>query len=85
MTMKIHPKTVQMQATTKKVKSLILKENSLTLKFITSKLGMSSGTVNKFIHQYLKLKKMFKPKVHLLFKHILPKEKLIVEKYMKRA
>ena len=46
---------------------------------------MSSGTVSKMIHQDLKLRKMFKPKVNLLLlKHIL-KEKLIVENYMENT
>ncbi|GFU31922.1 hypothetical protein TNCV_1111711 [Trichonephila clavipes] len=45
MTPKLHPKTGQTQETIKKVKFLILKENSPTEKrFIASKLGMSSGT-----------------------------------------
>ena len=50
------------------MKSLTLKENPRTQKFIASKLGMSSGTVSKIIYQDLKLEKMFKPKVHLLLK-----------------
>ncbi|GFV96413.1 hypothetical protein TNCV_2869901 [Trichonephila clavipes] len=44
MTMKLHPKTVQTHATIKKVKSLILKENPPTKRFIALKLGMSFGT-----------------------------------------
>ncbi|GFT67559.1 hypothetical protein TNCV_2361521 [Trichonephila clavipes] len=46
MTTKLHPKTVQTQATIKKVKFLTLKENPLTQRFIASKLGISSGTQN---------------------------------------
>ncbi|GFU83421.1 retrovirus-related Pol polyprotein from transposon opus [Trichonephila clavipes] len=69
MTTKHHPKTVGTQTTTKKVKSAILKENPLTQSCIASKLGMSLSTLIK--HKYLKLKMMFKPKVHLLLpKHI---------------
>ena len=40
MTTKTHPKTVRMQATIKKVASLIPKENPLTNKFIAPKLGL---------------------------------------------
>ncbi|GFX44274.1 hypothetical protein TNCV_4376621 [Trichonephila clavipes] len=43
MTTKRHLKTVGTQATVKKVKSLILKENLLTQRFIASKLGTSSS------------------------------------------
>ncbi|GFT25171.1 hypothetical protein TNCV_180561 [Trichonephila clavipes] len=43
---KKQPKTVRMQTTIKKVKSLILKENPLAQKFYASKLGMFSGTQN---------------------------------------
>ncbi|GFU65219.1 hypothetical protein TNCV_2134241 [Trichonephila clavipes] len=49
MTMKPHPKTVQTQATIKKVRNLILKGNSLIQRFIASKLGMSSSfDIDKF-------------------------------------
>ena len=85
MTAKPHPKTVRTQVNIKKVKSLILKENSLTQRSIASKLGMSSGTVMKIIHKDLKLKKMFKPKVHLLLPRHIRKEKQIVENYMKNT
>ncbi|GFS47152.1 hypothetical protein TNCV_2053281 [Trichonephila clavipes] len=64
MTSKPQPKIVRMQ--TRKMESLILKENFLTHRFIASKLEMSSGTVSKMIHKDLKLKKMLKLKVHLL-------------------
>ncbi|GFU88649.1 hypothetical protein TNCV_4443261 [Trichonephila clavipes] len=47
--MKLHPKTIQTQPTTKKVKSLVLKENPPTERFIASKLGMSPETVIKII------------------------------------
>ncbi|GFV72205.1 transposable element Tcb2 transposase [Trichonephila clavipes] len=43
MTTKPHPKTVRMQTTIKKVKSLILKKNPPTQRFLASKAGMSSG------------------------------------------
>ncbi|GFT82657.1 hypothetical protein TNCV_1634311 [Trichonephila clavipes] len=43
MTTKPHPMTIGRQATVKKVKSLILKENLLTQRFITSKLRISSA------------------------------------------
>ncbi|GFW21540.1 hypothetical protein TNCV_1533631 [Trichonephila clavipes] len=66
MNTKLPPETVRMQATIKKVKPLILKENSLTQRFIASKPRMSFGTVSKIIDKDLKLKKVFKPKVHLL-------------------
>ncbi|GFW54357.1 hypothetical protein TNCV_3703171 [Trichonephila clavipes] len=66
MTTKPHPKTVRTQATIKKVKSLILKENTQTQKFITSELGIPSGTVSKIIHNDFKLKKLFNSKVDLL-------------------
>ncbi|GFW33860.1 hypothetical protein TNCV_3589451 [Trichonephila clavipes] len=46
MTMKSHAKTVGTQATIKKVKSQILKENLPTQRFIALKLGMSSDSVN---------------------------------------
>ncbi|GFW29608.1 hypothetical protein TNCV_3934761 [Trichonephila clavipes] len=45
---KPHPTIVQTQATIKKVKSLILKENPPTPRLLASKLGMSFGTdINK--------------------------------------
>ncbi|GFX20016.1 hypothetical protein TNCV_1435761 [Trichonephila clavipes] len=66
MTAEPHPMTVRKQATVKKVKSLILKENPLIQKLIAANLGTSSGTVNEIIRKDLKLKKMFKPQVHLL-------------------
>ncbi|GFY18179.1 hypothetical protein TNCV_2045851 [Trichonephila clavipes] len=47
--MSLHPKTILTQATNKKVKSFILKENSTSERFIAWKLGMSSGTVSKII------------------------------------
>ncbi|GFU73375.1 hypothetical protein TNCV_332441 [Trichonephila clavipes] len=46
MTTKLHPKTFQTQEAIKKLKSLILKENRLTQRFIASRLGMYSGTVS---------------------------------------
>ncbi|GFW42410.1 hypothetical protein TNCV_240071 [Trichonephila clavipes] len=42
--MKLHRRTAQMQTTIKKVKSLILKENPSTPRFVASKLRMSCGT-----------------------------------------
>ncbi|GFU36185.1 transposable element Tc3 transposase [Trichonephila clavipes] len=53
MTTKPHPRTVRMQATIKKVKSLTLKENSPIQRFISSKLEMSSGPERKIIHKDL--------------------------------
>ncbi|GFV80172.1 hypothetical protein TNCV_1477341 [Trichonephila clavipes] len=44
MVMRLHPNTVQNQATIKKGKYLTLKENPPTQRFIVSKLGMSSST-----------------------------------------
>ncbi len=53
------------------MKSLIRKENPLNQRFISSKLEMFPGTVNKFIHKDLQLKKMFKPTVHMLFTNLI--------------
>lgn len=51
--------------------SLILKENPPNQRSITSKLAIFSNTVSRIIHKNLKLKNMFKIKVHLrLRKHI---------------
>ncbi|GFS73403.1 hypothetical protein TNCV_1101361 [Trichonephila clavipes] len=47
MATKPYPKTGRTQATKKKVKSLVLKENPPTQRFIISKLGMSSGNIRK--------------------------------------
>ncbi|GFX95910.1 hypothetical protein TNCV_2084901 [Trichonephila clavipes] len=46
MTTNAHPKSIQTQATIKKMKSLISKESSPTQRFIESKLGKSPGTFN---------------------------------------
>ncbi|GFU80310.1 hypothetical protein TNCV_3520861 [Trichonephila clavipes] len=41
---KLHPKTIRTQATIKEVKSLIIKENTPTQRYIASKLKMFSDT-----------------------------------------
>ncbi|GFV45801.1 uncharacterized protein TNCV_2321611 [Trichonephila clavipes] len=62
---------VRTQATMKKEKYLILKENPPTQRFIASNLGMYSGTVSEILHKDLKLKKRLKLKVRLFLpKHV---------------
>ncbi|GFU57078.1 hypothetical protein TNCV_1779431 [Trichonephila clavipes] len=67
MTSKLHPKTVQTQATIKKVTSLILKRHTTAERFIAMKLGMTSGSVIKILHKDLKLKHTFEPKKFVCF------------------
>ncbi|GFU85872.1 hypothetical protein TNCV_2037031 [Trichonephila clavipes] len=55
-----------MKGTIKKVESLILKGNKPTQRCFAQKSEMSSGTVSDTLNKDLKLKKMLKPRVHLL-------------------
>ena len=59
----------------KEIKVFDPKRKSSYSKYYFFETRMSCGTVSKIIHQDLKLKKMFKPKGHLLWpKHIIERK-----------